>query len=99
MSSMVLDGASPRSRSTDPITSVDAGRAANLSKSQAAVLELLGKGEFTQPEAEWFLDGWSPSRIRSAFSELEERGLIEPLGVTKLTRYGRKARVYRAVTT
>lgn len=98
MSSMVLDGVSPRSRSTDPVTSVDAGRAANLYDSQAEVLECLkSHGDQTQGEIEQcFVGFWSPSRIRSAVSELEHLGLVEATGETRKTRYGRAARVYRA---
>lgn len=99
MSSMVLDGAAPRSRSTDPVTSVDAGRAARLHDSQRAVnqrLLSLGLGA-TQGELEGMLSEWSPSRVRSAVSELEALGLVEWLGETRPTRYGRQARVYRAV--
>lgn len=101
MSSMVLDGASPRSRSTDPVTSVDAGRAAKLHESQWAVLMLMRNifrpDGWTQGELERELTEWSPSRIRSAVSELEALGLVEATGDTRVTRYGRRARVYRAV--
>lgn len=98
MSSMVLDGVSPRSRSTDPVTSVDAGRAAKLHESQAAVLDCLKSWvDGTQGELESALPQWSPSRIRSAVSELGARGLVEATGETRPTRYGRQARVYRAV--
>lgn len=98
MSSMVLDGASPRSRTSDPVTSVDAGRAVNLIGSRAAVeLALSGCLELTQGELEQMLPEWSPSRIRSAVSELEADGLLEATGETRPTRYGRQARVYRAV--
>lgn len=100
MSSMVLDGVSPRSRSMDPVTSVDAGRAAKLHASQAAVLDFLSYGgEYTQADIEWAYrnEMWSPSRIRSAVSELVDRGLVEWTGETRSTRYGRQARVYRAV--
>ena len=98
MSSMVLDGASPRSRSTDPVTSVDAGRAANLHASQEAVLNHMRRGgSWTQGELERVFPEWSPSRIRSAVSELVELGLVEATGETRLTRYGRKAQVFRAV--
>jgi SOS-response transcriptional repressor LexA len=97
--SMVLDGASPRSRKSDPVTSVDAGRAADLHGSQAAVLDLMrGPYTWTQAELERGIDRWSPSRIRSAVSELEARGLVEWTGETRPTRYGRQARVYRAVS-
>lgn len=101
MSSMVLDGLFPRSRVSDPTTSVDAGRAADLKGSQAAVLERIrGAGYIglTQPELEGLLAGeWSPSRVRSAVSELVQRGLVDAIAVTRRTRYGRRAQVYRAV--
>ncbi len=96
MSLAVLDGATPRSRSTDPITSVDAGRAADLSRSQAVVLAAMrarGTG-VTQEELVSFLPGLSPSRVRSAVSELAEQNLVLPTGETRPTKYGRKARVW-----
>lgn len=101
--SMVMDGVMPRSRKSDPVTSVDAGRAAKLCDSQAAVLDLMrGFEEFgwTQCELEDQLRGdWSPSRIRSAVSELQAKGLVEVIeGAARRTPYGRKARVYRAVS-
>lgn len=96
---MVLDGLSPRSRSTDPVTSVDAGRGADLNRSQAAVLEAFEfMGAMTQTDVEVMLQGsWSPSRLRSAVSELVELGSVEWTGETRPTRFGRQARVYRAV--
>jgi len=96
---MVLDGLSPRSRSTDPTTSVDAGRAADLKGSQAAVLGTirLGKRGWTQFELEMNHREWSPSRVRSAVSELVELGLVEVTDRMRETPHGRKARVYRAV--
>lgn len=99
MSGMVLDGVAARSRSTDPVTSVDAGRAAKLHESQMAVHQRLLNLDFgaTQGELEGHLPAWSPSRIRSAVSELVELGLVEFTGETRPTRYGRQARVYRAV--
>ena len=101
MSSMVLDGVSPRSRTSDPVTSVDAGRAARLHASQAAVLgfmrECADQDGFTQGRLEQYFPDWSPSRIRSAVSELEVLGMVEFTGETRLTKYGRQARVYRAV--
>ncbi len=99
MSTMVLDGGMPRSRSKDPVTSLEAGRAADLKGSQAAVLEHLRYGgEYTQADIEYaFRNEWSPSRVRSAVSELRELGLVETTGERRLTRYGREADVYRAV--
>lgn len=100
MSSMVLDGGMPRSRSKDPFTSVDAGRAADLKGSQAAVLEIvrLGKRGWTQFELEKNLPEFSPSRVRSAVSELVALGKVEAIaGKLRETPFGRKAQVYRAV--
>ncbi len=98
MSSMVLDGASPRSRTSDPVTSVDAGRAVNAVGSRAAVELVLCTGaELTQGELEQRLPEWSPSRVRSAVAELEADGLVVATGETRPTRYGRRARVYKAV--
>ena len=99
MSSMVMDGVIPKSRKSDPITSVEAGRAARLHASQEAVLSFMRTGgEWTQGDLEVGFPEWSPSRIRSAVSELESAGLVEWTGDTRPTRYGRKARVYLAVS-
>lgn len=98
MAIAVLDGVNPRSRSTDPVTSVDAGRKADLPRSQAVVLAAMrarGRG-MTQAEVEAMLPGLSPSRARSAVSELAERGLVAPTGETRLTRYGRAAQIWKA---
>lgn len=97
--SMVLDPL-PRSRSTDPITSVDAGRSVDLNKSQLLVLGLAkAVPQFTQQDMErWTRDIMSPSRARSAVSELvakEKICVVE--GEFKKTWSGRKARVYEAV--
>ncbi|QIK63802.1 hypothetical protein G7068_11850 [Leucobacter viscericola] len=100
MSSMVLDGAAPRSRASDPVTSVEAGRSADLTGSQDAVFSWFEiKPEWTQSELERAMrfSSWSPSRIRSAVSELQAMGLVETTGKTRETKYGRQARVYRAV--
>lgn len=101
MNTMILDGLTPRSRSTDPVTSVDAGRVADLKGSQAMVLDVFRHPQFpaelTQGELEVLTPGgWSASRIRSAVSELVELGLLEWTGETRPTQYGRQARVYRA---
>lgn len=96
MAIAVLDGPNPRSRTTDPNTSVDAGRAADLCRSQAVVLAAMrarGVG-VTQEELVQYLPGLSPSRVRSAVSELAEQGLVEATEETRLTKYGRQARVW-----
>lgn len=98
MSSMALDGLTPRSRSTDPVTSQDAGREVNLYRSQEVVYELMLRSErdWTQGELE-FQFTYTPQRVRSAVSELREKGLVELTGEQRITRHGRKADVYRAV--
>lgn len=96
MAIMTLDGPNPRSRSTDPTTSVDAGRAADLSRSQSVVLAAMrarGVGA-THEELEHFLPGLSPSRVRSAVSELAEQGLVHATDETRPTKYGRAARIW-----
>lgn len=93
----VLDGVNPRSRSTDPVTSVDAGRAADLSRSQAVVLAAMrarGTG-VTQSELEQYLPGMSPSRVRSAVSELANQGRVTTTGETRPTKYGRQAQIWK----
>lgn len=99
---MVMDGLMPRSRAKDPVTSVDAGRAADLKGSQAAVMELMSGFApvhgWTHEELEERLrHDWSPSRIRSAVSELVAAGLVEDADTMRPTRYGRMAIVWRAV--
>lgn len=100
MSSMVLDGAAPRSRSTDPVTSVDAGRSVNLEGSQYFVLEVLAVwGPFADHELNGFVrehgyGSWSEQRLRSARSELVEAGLVVDTGVTRKTPSGRAAKVW-----
>lgn len=96
MSIMALDGVNPRARSTDPVTSVDAGRRADLNRSQTVVLAAMrarGVG-VTQYELEQYLPGMSPSRVRSAVSELAQQGLVLATEETRETRYGRQARVW-----
>ncbi len=111
MSSMVLDGGMPRSRTSDPVTSVDAGRAADLNTSQEYVLGLL---RHYGPRADFELEdlaaadigrrkarglrAWSASRIRSARKELVDAGLVEPTGEKRPTLFGKEGFVHRAVT-
>src|SRR5690606_25468490 len=109
--SMVLDGAAPRSRSTDPVTSVDAGRAADLEGSQRYVLgilhtrgaladfeieaEALGEEPYRRLAA---LPRWSFQRLRSARAELVEMGCVAAVeGEFRRTQSGRRAQVWAAV--
>lgn len=78
---MALDGASPRTKSSHPVTSVDAGRAAALPESQTAVLMLLTSAgamadhEMTALAAKNGVP-FSPQRLRSARAELAEAGQV-----------------------
>ena len=97
MAIAILDGPTPRSRACDPTTSVDAGRMADLSRSQSVVLAAMrarGAG-VTQFELEQYLPGLSPSRVRSAVSELATQGLVERTDETRTTRFGRQAHIWR----
>jgi hypothetical protein len=99
--SLALDGTTPRSRQTDPVTSVDAGRGADLNESQNAVVSLFqaAAGGMADHElvalAEWAGVKYTPQRIRSARSELTEKGLVEITpGKFRPTKSGRRARVF-----
>jgi DNA-binding MarR family transcriptional regulator len=67
-----------RTRVTDPITSHEAADTTDAAASQTAVLAALREyGALAQFQAEAILHGqFSPSRIRSAFSELEQQGIV-----------------------
>lgn len=103
MSTLALDGVRPRSRSTDPTTSVDAGRCADLTASQQEVLALfevedrpLADHELVAAAQDWG-SRFTPQRIRSARAELAEDGLVELLeDEYRETSTGHNARVWRA---
>lgn len=101
MSSMALDGVA-RSRSTDPVTSVDAGRSVNVVPSQEYVFGILAdEGPMADHELLAFHTArvwpWSPQRVRSARAELVEQGRVEFSGIYRLTESGRRARVWQVV--
>lgn len=91
-----------RARSTDPQTSWDAARSIDPRDSHDAVLEVLERHPegLTDFELEEALAGrFSPSRIRTARSELatpkeEAPARVEYMGFDRLTRSGRRARVW-----
>jgi hypothetical protein len=103
VSTLALDGVTPRSRTTDPTTSVDAGRGARLAASQEAVLEAFLK--LNRPIADHELVAWlhatsrrwfSESRIRTARSELTEAGSIVLVeGQETKTPSGCRAQLWR----
>ena len=80
--SLALDGTNPRSRSTDPVTSLEAGRSVDLNDSQREVLDLFriaaerGSGRLADHElidlAAQCGSTYSAQRIRSARAELAE---------------------------
>ena len=102
MSALALDGTLPRSRSTDPITSVDAGRYADLNESQRDVLAIfhiaakpLALHELTALARDLGLKR-TEQRVRSACAELVDRGLVVMVeGVYRKTETGHNAHVWK----
>ncbi|POH63609.1 hypothetical protein C3B60_15940 [Cryobacterium zongtaii] len=101
---MVLDGASPRTQSAHPVTSVDAGRTVALPESQTAVLMLLTSAggsladhELTALAAKHGVP-FSPQRLRTARSELAEAGRVFLVdGEFRLTKSNYRAQVWSLV--
>lgn len=93
---MVLPDDSPRVRRLDPVTSHEAADGNKLPWSQSLVLKALGFwGSMAQFEAESLFNGIvSPSRVRSAFSELELLGKVRRTDEFRLTPSGRRAQVW-----
>lgn len=90
-----------RVRKTDPVTSHEAADSNNVPASHGAVLWALnmahGRG-LAQYQAENILrDELSPSRVRSAFSELEALGKVKRTEEFRLTPSGRRAQVWAVV--
>ena len=110
MSSMALDGDMPRSRSTDPTTSVDAGRSVQIAHSRDYVKQTLTVfGPLADHElVELHADDaagrrafgrFSPQRLRSARAELVALGEVESVpDEYRRTDSGRRAHIWRAVS-
>jgi hypothetical protein len=104
--SLALDGTSPRSRRTDPVTSVDAGRWADWGTSQGQVIRFLeGRRHrfwtlktFVPAVQAWAEsigdDVFSESRYRSAVKELTDQGLITLTGDTDDAPRGHRSRIW-----
>jgi hypothetical protein len=93
---IVMADDSPRARRSDPITSHTAADRANLTGSQSAVHGALSRhGGLAPFELEQILPLWSPSRIRTALTELAKQGLVERTDSTRVTPYGRDAHVWQ----
>lgn len=104
MSTIALDGALPRSRAKDPVTSVDAGREAALMESQREVLQLLRNLGCQVSDRELVRHAlrvksvYSPQRLRSARAELAEIGLVVLVdGVYRTSPRGRREQVWELV--
>lgn len=94
---MLWDDDSPRARRTDPLTSHRSADSSNLADSQQAVLTALRVHKHLAAfELEQVLPMWSPSRIRTALTELQQQGLVNRSEKTRRTRYGRDAHVWEA---
>lgn len=93
------DGA--RTRQSDPTTSHEAADSTDPAASHLAVIAALREhGPVAQFQAEAILNGqFSPSRIRSAFSELEEQGIVVRLSDEHSIRTprGRRAQLWALV--
>jgi predicted transcriptional regulator len=93
---MLWDEDSPRARRNDPLTSHAAADSSNLADSQQAVLTALRVHKHLAAfELETVLPMWSPSRIRTALTELAKQGLVERTDSTRMTPYGRDAHVWQ----
>lgn len=93
--SLFLTNDSPRARRSDPVTSHVAADASSRADSKRAVLSALRVHKHLAAyELEALLPDWSPSRIRTALTELAEEGLVERSDRTRLTRYNKPAHVW-----
>lgn len=87
-----------RTRRNDPLTSHAAADSNDVPRSHRLVLDLFGSHRWlAQFEAEALLAGLlSPSRVRTAFTELEEAGQLSRTDMTMPTPYGRTAQLWEA---
>lgn len=93
--SIILNDDSPRVRRSDPTTSHLAADSSNRADSKKAVLTALRVHKHLAAfELEHVLPDWSPSRIRTALTELAEDGLVVRSDRTRVTRYGKPAHVW-----
>ena len=94
---MLWDDDKPRTRKSDPLTSHAAADSTTPYQSQQAVVAFLATyGMRAAFELESMFAGrFSPSRIRTALTELESVGRIAVVeGVLRVTPGGRNARVW-----
>jgi hypothetical protein len=88
----------PRVHRNDPLTSSAAADSNDVPRSHALVMGLFTSHRWlAQFEAEALLTGQlSPSRVRTAFTELEEAGQLTRTAMTMPTPYGRTAQLWEA---
>jgi hypothetical protein len=88
----------PRVHRNDPLTSHAAADSNDVPRSHRLVLDLFASHRWlAQFEAEQLLAGLlSPSRVRTAFTELEEAGHLTRTDLTMPTPYGRTAQLWEA---
>ena len=93
---MIWPDDSPRTRRSDPETSSLAADSTDPAASRRFVMfALIEHGPLAQFELEGIAEGlWSLSRVRTAVSELVERGLVEFTGIYRRTPSGRRAQVW-----
>lgn len=86
----------PRVRASDPVTSHEAADTNDVPRSHRFVLTALTwRGAQAQFEVEESLRNiLSPSRVRSALSELEALGMVKRTDEFRLTPSGRRAQVW-----
>lgn len=96
----MIHGDSPRTRRSDPITSHLAADTNDIKGSRRDVLDIL---QVFGPQADHemvamaaqYTPAFTPQRLRSARAELVELGLVEALGIYRLTASGRRANVWQ----
>lgn len=97
---MVLPDDAPRTRKSDPVTSHEAADSNRVPRSHRLVLNVLymhGRpmAQFEVERAASFgREPLSPSRIRSAFTELELLGKVNRTDEYRQTPSGRRAQVW-----
>lgn len=97
--SIFPNGDSPRVRKNDPLTSHAAADSSNVKDSKHAVLSKLRQHKHLAAfELEQVLPEWSPSRIRTALTELKADGLVVRSERTRPTRFGRDAHVWEVAS-
>ena len=103
--SIIPNDDSPRVRESDPLSSHQAADSITTwgrNASQEAVLSFLA-GQKLGPVPAWRIeralqDGWSPSRVRTALTELAANGLLRRHSLTGKSARGRKCDEFEAVT-